>query len=70
MTDQNTQCWRTLLEAAQEWLRQGKPAYANSCVRHALEFANRLSPEHRRATLRILNWTRSAARANGRRVSC
>jgi len=60
MTDERN--WRVSLEYARYWLEAGRTHVAHNFVCVALTYANRLSPEHRRATLRILNWTRAAAR--------
>lgn len=53
--------WRVCRRRARYWLKHNDPDYATRCVRDALHFANRLSPAHRRATMRVLNWTRAAA---------
>jgi hypothetical protein len=48
--------------AAQVWLAADEPARALEALRLALPHANRLSPAHRRLTMRAMNWTRAAAR--------
>ena len=53
------------IRAAQLWLAAGHPDLAVAPLRNALRHANRMSPEHRRVTLRALNWTRTAAKATG-----
>lgn len=49
--------------AAQVWLAAGAPDKALEALRYAMRSANRLSPAHRRVTLRAMNWTRAAVRA-------
>lgn len=49
--------------AAQIWLMTGAPDKALEALRLAMASANRLSPAHRRVTMRAMNWTRAAARA-------
>lgn len=60
MTD-TLRSFQAATRAAQIWLMADAPDRALHALRIALAHANRLSPAHRRVTLRALNWTRAAA---------
>lgn len=57
--------FRAWILTAQCQLRLDHPQHALYCLGHALREANRLSPAHRRVTMRAMNWTRAAAKATG-----
>lgn len=52
------------IRTAQIHLFLDNPGAALIALKRALRHANRLSPAHRRVTLRAMNWTRAAARAS------
>jgi hypothetical protein len=61
----DAQNYRAWILAAQTWIALGFPANAVEPLQRALALANRMTPDHRRVTMRVLNWTRTAARRNG-----
>jgi len=57
--------FQATIRAAQIYLFLGRHDKALASLRLALPEANRLSPSHRRVTLRAMNWTRAAAKGIG-----
>lgn len=52
------------MRTAQIYLFLDNHPEALRALKSALRHANRLSPSHRRVTLRAMNWTRAAARVS------
>jgi hypothetical protein len=53
--------FQACIRAAQIHLFLDQPRQALAPLKNALRHANRMSPAHRRVTMRALNWTRAAA---------